>query len=290
MKMAEKEFIRPSKTRTGGAFDWYRLKAFDPDPEEKIPLWPERYSAKRIHEIRYGAEGKGGMLPHEFARLFLCEPLDESAARCSKDWIEKCKLKGLGLSFVNKYEGKNPVYTGLDLGIGSGTKNDLTCFFTFELLPDGTRKILDIESGRWSGPRIIEKIIDKTTRFKSAIRVENNAAQDYIRQFAIDKKKDLKIKAHTTTGANKRNLDFGVESVFTEIQNQAWIIPCNTDGKCDPETQAWIDDMIYYQPPPAHTGDRLMACWIGREAVRHGGSDVKPFVGGPRLMTYGGGF
>jgi hypothetical protein len=34
-----------------------------------------------------------------------------------------------------------------------------------------------------------------------------------------------------------------------------------------PQIQEWIDEMLYYQPS-AHTGDRLMACWMAREAAR----------------------
>ncbi len=285
------EHLRPSRTRVGGPYDWYRLKAYDPDPEEETPLWPERYSAERIRELRYGKDGKGGMLPHEFARLFLCDPFDETASRCKREWVERCKQRGIGMSFEEKYDGRNPTYTGLDLGVGSKSKHDKTAFFTFEVQDDNSRRVLDIESGRMSGPRILDKIADKTKRFKSALAVENNAAQDYIRQFALEKQKDLKVHAHTTTQANKLNLDFGVESVFTELRNGAWIIPCERNGKCHPEVQQWIDDMIYYQPPPAHTGDHLMACWVGREAARRSCfNDPPPRVGRRREMADTGAF
>jgi hypothetical protein len=109
--------------------------------------------------------------------------------------------------------------------------------------------------------------------------VENNAAQDYIRQFALDKHRDLIIKAHTTTKQNKMSEDFGVESIFTELRNGAWIIPCDENGHCEEEVETWIDDMIYYMPQK-HTGDHLIASWIARErARRHGHNDPKPTVG-----------
>lgn len=279
--------IRHSTTRNG----YYRLIAFDPDPREETPLWPERYSIEKIKELRYGKEGKGGYLPHEFARLFLCEPFDEKAARCQKDWIEACKLKGMKTDFIKKYEGTNPVYTGLDLGIGSSIKHDKTVFFTFELLPTGERRILDIESGRMGGPDIVDKIIKKTTDYNSLLIVESNQAQDFIRQFALNKKKDLMIKAHTTGKANKYHLDFGVESIFTEIQQKAWIIPCDKYGTCNYEVQEWIDDMLFYQPPPAHTGDHLMACWIAREQARKGNrNDPAPVPATKFQMNQTGGF
>lgn len=258
--------IKPSTTRRG----YYRLVEHGEDPNEEIPLWPDRYSVEQIKEIRYGKDGKGGMLPKEFARLFLCEPFDEKAARCQRDWVEKCKYNGMGLDLVSEYTGSNPVYTGVDLGIGKGRRNDKSVFFTFERLPDGSRRILDVDGGKWSGPDIIDKLLSKVERYRSIVTVENNQAQDYIIQFAIKQKKDLIIHAHTTGSINKHHLDYGVESVFTEIKNEAWIIPCDKYGVCHPEVQNFIDDMLYYQPPPAHTGNYLMACWIAREKARVG--------------------
>jgi hypothetical protein len=57
--------------------------------------------------------------------------------------------------------------------------------------------------------------------------------------------------------------------------------------------QEFIDECIYYQPPPAHTGDRLMSAWIAREGARRSrGSRNKPSVGKQRALSQGstGGF
>jgi len=276
---AERKYLRPSKARPG----WYRLKAHDPDPNEETPLWPERYPAEVIKRIRYGASGKGGMLPNEFARSFLCEPFDAEAARCQREWIEKCKQRGMGLTLVDKYDGPNPTFTGVDLGIGQGQSHDRTVYFTFELHDDGSRRLLDIESGRFDGRVIVDKLIGKADAYHSVVVVENNAAQDFIRQWAKDKRADLAVRAHTTTRANKANIDFGVESIFNELQNGAWIIPCDANGQCAPEVQAWIDAMLYYQPPPAHTPDHLVACWIARERARKSGSSDPKYAPGRRF-------
>lgn len=270
MHMALQEYIRPSNSRN----DAYRLLAHDPDPDEETPLWPERMSLKEIEQERREK------MPHEFARIYLCEPFDATAARCQREWVEKCKLRGIGTSTVYSYDGPNPVFTGLDLAIGQNGKHDLTVFFTFELEPDGSRRILNVESGRMTGPDIVDKIIDVHRRYGSVVIVENNGAQDYLRQFAIKKRKDLAIKAHTTTRANKISEDFGVESIFTELKNEAWIIPCDVHGKCEKDVQLWIEDMLYYMPQK-HTGDHLMACWIARErARRHSHDDPPPRSGG----------
>jgi hypothetical protein len=292
MAMAMDTMLRPSTTRTGGAHDWYRLRAHDPDPEEETPLWPERYSLKWIQEKRYGKDGKGGMLPIEFARAFLCDPMSDDATRCQRAWIERCKLKGMreDFGFPLEYNGPNPTFTGVDLGVGKDRAHDRSTLFTFELLPSSERRILDIESGRWPGKTIIQKIIHKTECFDSSIAVENNNAQDYIIQFAVEEKKDLQITAHTTGKVNKHDTNWGVESIFNEVHNGAWIIPCDRNGKCHPEVQKWIDDMVFYIPN-THTGDHLMACWIGREASRKKkSSGPKPTTGKKRQMSSTGAF
>jgi hypothetical protein len=266
MATALQKFIRPSQFKPGT----FRLKAHDPDPQEEIPLWPARVSAHRIAQIRRTT------LPQQFARLYLCEPFDARTQRCQKDWVEKCKLAGMGLSLVPSYSGTNPVFCGVDLGIGTNGKSDLSVLFIFELLPDKRRRILNIVSGRWSGPEIVQRLGWVHDNFYGVLAVESNTAQDFIRQFAIEDRKDLRITAHTT-GMNKHSQDFGVESVFTELQNGAWIIPCDFSGRVDPEVQKWIDDMLFYQPSK-HTGDHLMACWIARERSRLSSFDDPPFT------------
>lgn len=284
---AEKHHVYESANRPG----WYRMRAHAPDPGEETPLWPERYSSADISRIRYGRNGQGGMLPHEFARTYLCQPFDESAARCQREWIEKCKKLGLGLSLVSSYSGPNPTFTGLDLGIGTSNKSDLSVLFTFELWPNGMRRILNVESGRWDGATVVDKLIHTHDAYNSTVAVENNQAQDFIRQWALKKRPDLQVHAHNTQMQNKRAIDFGVESLFNEFQNGAWIIPCDRDGRVHPELQKVIDASMFYQPPPAHTPDHLMAMWIARERARKGQhGDPKGNTGRRRAALNTGGF
>jgi hypothetical protein len=236
-------------------------------------------------------EVKTKWLPHEFARCLLCEPLSEEAARCQKSWVEKCKLRGIGLQLERQYSGPNPTYTGLDIGVGRRRGDDKTVIFTLELMPDRrSKRILNIKSGRFKGPDIVDLVLHEHRRFKSAIRVEGNQAQRFIEDFAKDKKENLPIKAIATTTANKYHVDFGIESIFNELQQGDWIIPCESDGKCHTEVQGLINDLLYYDPEK-HTSDRLMAMWLAREASRKNRrNDPPPRSGLRREMPYAGGF
>jgi hypothetical protein len=101
----------------------------------------------------------------------------------------------------------------------------------------------------------------------------------------------LRVRAHKT-GMNKHNLDFGVESIFTDLQAGKWVIPCDEKLNSTPEIERWCNDCLYHQPPPAHTSDRLMASWIARECSRRGGGgrDPKPRAGSRLQSWSGGGF
>ena len=276
--------LRPSLKREG----WYRLTHHDPDPAETVPLWPARYSLQTIEEIRRMR------LPHEFARLFLCQPFDEGSTRCRREWIEGCKVDGRGqwTGGPIKFDSNNPIYTGVDIAVGTREHHDETSLVTFEMLSDKRRRLIHIESGRWSGPQIIEELVKVHDRFGSVVIAETNSAQDFIRQFALDERKDMRIRAHNTNPTNKYDRDFGVESMFTEMRNAAWVFPCNVQGQCPPEFEKLFEECMFYQAPPAHTGDRLMAMWIAREGSRRGGGgrDPKPFAGLKLEFASGGGF
>ena len=138
--------------------------------------------------------------------------------------------------------------------------------FTIVVHPNGSREILDVCSGRWTGPEIVQRIVDLHYRYQSIVIVENNAAQDFILQFT-QAMSAVPVKPFNT-GSNKYHPEFGIEGMATEMANGKWIIP-NQHGSVHPEVGAWINDILYYDPN-AHSGDRLMASWFAREGARTG--------------------
>ena len=243
-----------------------RLTEHDPDPDESTPLWPEKFGEVVLADIRDGYRHQ----PHIYAQLYKMRSYARESSRCKAEWIEAAKRAAQAeriFAPVFEYHGDWPVFTGIDLGVGKSEDHDRSSFFTFAIRDDGKRIILDAESGRFSGPEIVAKIKEKHARFGGMMRVENNAAQDYIRQFALEADISLPIRAHTT-GQNKVDPRFGVEGLFLEIANGAWLIPCGPNGELDEGIAKWIEECTFYRPPPAHTGDLLMGCWFGREEAR----------------------
>ena len=241
--------------------------------------WPERWPLSRIEHVRTKTLG-----PVEFSRQMLCQPRDESTARFKREWIETCLARGEGHPLVqdlNDLAARYPmlaeafqindsilamgglpdnvmVVSGVDVSTGR-EKSDLSVIFTLLTWPDGSRQILEIQSGRWQGPEIIDRLASVHDRFRSVMVVENNAAQEFILQWTREKYPGLRVRSFTT-GRNKLSPEYGVESLAGELAAGRWIIPCQQGNRIvDPQVGKWISDLVGYDPG-RHTGDLLMAC------------------------------
>jgi len=251
-----------------------RLTAHDPDPDNKETLWPQRVSQNDIPNL-IRLHG-----PQDFNKVFCQKCRDDETARCKEEWIEACKeaARNAGYLSMRSFSQTADTFTGVDLAVSRKKGSDDTAFFTFEILPDGRRLILDVEIGKYDGPTIVKKMLQKHKQFNSIIRVETNAAQDFVRQFALQQNISLPVKAHNTGSANKYNPQTGVESLFIEIFNGAWLIPNNRQGQCHPMVQKFIDACLYYNPN-AHTPDILMASHFARVQAMEFGHSIGGAVG-----------
>jgi len=245
----------------------YRLRSHDPDPGNAKTLWPEKFSESYVNgTLRFRH------LPSEFNRAYMNQCRDDGTSMCKQEYIDLCKKKARDekvYGLVERYRGSNPTFTGLDLAVSPGEENDDTAFFTIEVRPDGMRVLLDVEIGQWDGPTIIQKLFRKAEDYNSVVRVENNGAQDYIRQFALQTDRSLPIKAHTT-GRAKAHPEHGVPGIFLEFSNGAWLLPNNKRGECPEQVQKFIDACLYYSPS-RHTDDVLMAAYFAREQAKEWG-------------------
>lgn len=258
----------------GGGFAWKKFPVVSPDGQL---TWPDRWPRKRIETARveFG--------PHEFARQLLCIPRDESSARFRREWIDACLKRGEGRKpafALTEVPAGYRTYTGVDLGVRRTNKSDLTVLFTIVVHPDESREVIWIESGRWAAKEIVSKIVDTHNRYGSIVIVENNQAQQFIVDFT---KSESAVPVRPFfTGSNKAHPAFGVESLATEMANGKWIIPSVNGRPATKELDAWVTEMLYYDPN-AHTGDRLMASWFAREGSRHKRSRAR--VGRNTLMA-----
>ncbi len=261
-------------------FKTLKYSAFVPDPKTGIekPLIPEMWD---IDELKK-REGELGRLAPNMLRNII-PALEDS--RIKQSWIDNCLERGRGLAEdgtilrdsrndqawgLGKWNpSDSPTFTGVDLSVtGEG---DLACLFTITIMPDGTRRLLDIRAGKWKGPKIVSECVDVHRRYGSILMVESNAAQDYLIQFASELV-TMPMKKHNT-GMNKHDIRFGVESIGNEFEQAKWMIPCTIDGVPPPAIASWLSECTNYCPSE-HTGDRLIASWIARENARRSGFSI----------------
>lgn len=240
------------------------------DAEDSVPLWPAKFPREAIEKLREG------FLPHEFNMLYCCTVRDEEGAHVRLEWVDRCKQLARErdiYNFVAEWREPFPTYTGVDLAVSRKKKSANSSIFTVAILPGGLRRPLAIEFGRWSGGDIIDRVIEHHRRFGSIVRVETNGAQDFLKQWLNEREASVPTRAHNT-GKNKTDVRHGVESIFLEIKQGAWLIPSSPDGSVPSGVKQWLEDMFTYDPG-AHTGDVLMSCWLAREQARSSGALAK---------------
>lgn len=236
-----------------------------------VPLWPQQWSLERLLKTR------AGMLDHVFARKYLTRIRHSLTARFRAEWLMRMVTLGRGrqmLPHAPLAHGSMrplPCFTGVDLGVGDGEDSALTCLFTLAM--EAHRLVVvDIQSGHWTSPEIIDRLHRVYLSYGSTIAVESNGAQRFLIQQAGEH-----FPVHGLhTGVNKHDEEWGVESLAIEIRGGIWVLPSGPDGRSlTTEARAWIGELSAYRPS-AHTGDRVMASWIAREAARKlGGGFVR---------------
>ncbi|GAC1475695.1 MAG: hypothetical protein PVSMB8_00630 [Vulcanimicrobiaceae bacterium] len=252
---------------TSHQHSWSRLR----DRKPNDPLWPESFPIERIEKIR-----RGKLLPVEFNKQFLLICRADEEAPCKIEYVETCKqlARKEGVHTFGKSALAtcipNVAFTGVDLAFGPGEEHDETAIFTFGVRADRRRVVVDIETGRWPVPEIINRIVRHHRDYNSVIRVENNGAQDAVRQWAVHDHAEIPIDSFTTTERSKAHAEYGVPQLFLEMANGAWLFPNDSRGNCHPEMQKFIDSCLYYSSAK-HTADNLMACFIGRSKAHEWG-------------------
>jgi hypothetical protein len=224
-------------------------------------LWPERWPLPRLEEMRRTL----GTV--ESWRQLRCRPYAAGEGRFDIRWFDAAFEKGVGLAFVESYRGPWPTFMGVDLGVQQKEKHDKTAFWVMAVDPQARTRIpLNAFEERLTGPAIVERLKDWHRRYGAVIMVENNAAQDFIRQFA----QEAGIPTRPfTTGMQKADAAFGIPSLGVELEQGLWRLPK------EPAILAWRTQCLAYSPGQ-HVGDLLMASWFAREAARTG---VMPLEG-----------
>lgn len=266
-------------------FAYARYEATTPDPEN--PDGPHILNFPRVLPQREINRLLDQINSPVFQEMMLWNRLpDKTASRFRDTWFETCLRRGAGLSMMNDWRGAAGVRVvcGVDLGHRKKIGSDRTVMVTALVFADGTRQVIDMRAGNWTGSEILENLEDVHDRYGAHIWVENNGAQ----QFVIDmgeKFTSVPLYPHNTHAFNKGDMQNGVEAIGRQMKQGKWAFPCDLDlmNAVAPGTlgssgireltkanewlmRLFMDCKSY--DPLKHTGDFLMAFWILSEGIR----------------------
>lgn len=236
------------------------------DKDWQTPLWPSRWSIPRLRQF------KADIGPQAFARQALNFPYDDSSSRFREEDFAYALQKGqeeLGEPILSCEEPGEWIVIGVDLAVSKKKDADRTSFAICRRKTNGERQLLNVESGRWSAPEILERIDDLHYRYGNPIFwVENNAAQDYLIQLAPHLT-SANVRAHTT-GVGKRSMIYAIELLAAELAGHKWAI-ASIDGKTAPNDaiDTFIEGAMSFTPG-SHPVDELASVAIAAQHIDFG--------------------
>lgn len=271
-------------------------------------MWPEAWPVERI---KAKAEELGGMESREAKKQLWVEPVVEDDITFSEEGLRRCQERGVGCShacatledvreamLVSRPRtpdvvtevpdiGQLLIVHGLDLGGRRNSAAGKTVLITIVVHPDGTRQPVRIRAERIGGPQIRDLIIETFAAFGGTFVIENNGTQQWILEFT--REVAVVPMLPFTTGNNKADPRFGVESLEIEFQQGSWVIPCTRAGDSyavDPEIGNMLDGLRDFDPN-AHTSDYVMSMWFAREGARRLASRAR-YTGNVQVTVAGG--
>jgi len=247
-------YHRLVKRKGWAVFEYSAFK----DKKQTQPLWPEQWPLKRLRD-KLGEIG-----PREFARQFQNDIEATTSSRFDRRWFNFAERKGFGLSSQYRYTAnKNEIVViGVDLATKKKLGADQTVFMVLAV-SEKYKQLLWLETGRLSGPEIVQKLHELHTRYPDAIfAVESNAQQEYILQFFKDSPdaKDIAVIPFYTS-KKKRDPFVGVERIARDMAAGVWIVPANPTPEQKVEIEDFYNDLLSYDPA-RHLPDRMAATYI----------------------------
>jgi hypothetical protein len=267
-------------------------RRFSVEDANGAPRWPERWSPERVARARLA------LGPAQSARQLDVQCRGDDASVFDSAWLELALRRGaealaLKLQLNPRGEpywlsGATPpakVITALDPSVGRTNRSDLSALSTIFVRSDGSREVLEMQSGRWPAPEILRRIESVHERLHpSKIIVEGNAAQMFLVQLARQSGSRLPVEPFVT-GKNQKSMAWLAQRLGAEMSAGRWLIPSHAGAPATPELRALLRDLQNFTPRD-HTPDRLASLLLCCTALERPTAKVEwitiPGLGGVR--------
>lgn len=228
---------------------------------------PRWWPRARIDEARRTLS-----LPEQWRQLD-CVARGDDSAIISESWVQVALARGERATILeHRPEGLYlpdsifanvvRVVLGVDPAFSTKRTADLSALAAVAVHRDGSREVLAIESGRWHGPVLIEKIRSARRRFGArSVAIESNGGQALLGQWIKQLEGEGVDVVQVTTGRGTNSMQARVEQLASELASGRWILPSQGGRARDRELEALVRDLVSFTPR-AHTGDRLAALLI----------------------------
>jgi hypothetical protein len=218
-----------------------------------LPLWEEQWPKNRL--IKQFKD----LGPRAFNRGYRQEALSDE----DRTFPSYQKVFKYGVRWQDLVRPEWPRVGGMD------PFGQQVVIFTLAIDPHGRRFPIDIRRGKWNSTRAVNELISAYKDHKhQIICVENNAAQDAIVQWALEKGERSMPIAAFTTGKQKADPAMGLPGMEVEFCNDSWICAMGKEHEPDCECGfcVWYKELQNH--PIGVASDTVMASWFAREAAR----------------------
>lgn len=219
-----------------------------------IPLWEEKWNKNRLIAKRKEIGERA------FNRGFRQQALSDE----DRTFSSYLSIFRYGVSINDIVQPYWPRFAGVD------PFGQMVVIFTIAMGPTGKRYPIDIRFGKWSPNKTVEQLIEAYRVHRhQLICVENNASQEAIIQWALEKGERSMPIAAFTTGKQKADPMIGLPGIDVEFANGAWEVAMGM-AEHEPDCKCgfclWKKELSEH--PIGSTADFVMASWFAREAAR----------------------
>lgn len=241
----------------------YKVRVDDAIVDEalKQTLWAERWSYDALMQIK---EDIGS---NYFNMQYRCVPTSDETTWFAYKWLADYCFDDEA-TLVDNNEGLKgfKIVVGVDLAISEAMGADYFIIFVLGIDPLGNHWCLHLtrEKGLSFNAQVL-KIEQVCNAFRPyVVFVEDNAYQKALYQ-ELRRRTDVPVKAWTTTGLKKGDIDIGIRSLSVLVENGKLKIP-RGDADSKRLTDIFVSELTDYGKA-AHD-DMVMAWWFAENAAR----------------------